>query len=85
MKPYGLRSPAKHTVYCGPHDSADCHCDTKFINKKTERQRAKEESRRQDAEDLATGRKTREQLREENGHFSRLNIRPDYAGAKRLS
>lgn len=41
-----------------------------------ERAAQKQRSREQDAEDLASGRKTREQLRLENSHFRELAHEP---------
>ncbi len=48
------------------------------------REKEKRKSREQDASDLSKGNKTREQLREENGHFSQFKARPNYKAAKRL-
>jgi hypothetical protein len=45
----------------------------------------KQLSRDRDEQDLTSGRKSRKQLREENGHFSRLKIRPNLAAARALS
>jgi len=50
-----------------------------------ERAREKQLSRDCDEQDLAFGRKSREQLRAENGHFSRLNSRPNFEVAEALS
>lgn len=50
-----------------------------------ERAREKQASRERDERDLATGEKTQEQLRHENGHFSSLRVRINYAGAKSLA
>jgi len=49
-----------------------------------ERAREKQASREQDARDLATGRKSQEQLHRENAHFSSLRVRINFAGAKSL-
>lgn len=38
-----------------------------------------------DEEDLASGRKSLEQLRAENGHFSRVRVRVNLASARALS
>ena len=50
-----------------------------------ERAREKQASRDQDAADLASGAKTREQLHAENAALAGLRVRVDYAGAKRLA
>ena len=50
-----------------------------------ERQREKEASRKADARALASGRKSREQLRKENGAFSAIKLRINLDGAKALS
>lgn len=47
-----------------------------------ERAREKQESRERDEQALASGEKSREQLRRENGFFSALRFRIDLAGAK---
>lgn len=49
-----------------------------------ERAREKQAAREQDAADLASGAKTREQLRAENATFAGLRVRVNFAGAKRL-
>ncbi|MEZ4297218.1 MAG: hypothetical protein R3B70_19795 [Polyangiaceae bacterium] len=50
-----------------------------------ERAREKQESREGDERALASGEKTQEDLRRENGHFSSLRVRVNYAGAKSLA
>jgi hypothetical protein len=50
-----------------------------------ERAREKQKSREEDERALASGEKTQEQLRRENGHFSFLRVRINYAGAKSLA
>lgn len=50
-----------------------------------ERAREKQESRDEDERTLASGEKTQEQLRRENGHFSFLRVRINYAGARSLA
>ena len=50
-----------------------------------ERAQEKQLSRERDEHDLASGAKSRDQLRAENGHFSRLSIRPNFGAAKALS
>ena len=49
-----------------------------------ERVRQKQAARDQDAADLASGRKTQEQLHRENSWLHGLRFRVDLAGAKRL-
>jgi len=44
----------------------------------------KEDSRREDARALASGEKSHEQLRRENGHFARLDVIVRVKAAKRL-
>jgi hypothetical protein len=44
-----------------------------------QRAREKQASRERDEADLASGRKTREQLRRENGAFAFLRVRIDFA------
>jgi hypothetical protein len=50
-----------------------------------QRAHEKQASRDEDARALATGEKTRDQLRRENGIFSGLDVRPDLDGAESLS
>lgn len=50
-----------------------------------ERAREKQKSRDEDEQALASGEKTQEQLRRENGHFSFLRVRINYAGARSLA
>jgi hypothetical protein len=50
-----------------------------------ERAREKQESRERDERAVASGEKTQEELRRENGHFSSLRVRINYAGAKSLA
>lgn len=50
-----------------------------------QRVREKQLSRDRDEQDLVNGQKSREQLRWENGHFIRLNIRPNIVAARALS
>ncbi|MHB8878785.1 MAG: hypothetical protein ACYC8T_34220 [Myxococcaceae bacterium] len=47
--------------------------------------RAKQAQRQVDERALASGAKSRKQLSRENGHFARLNVEVDFAGAKSLS
>jgi hypothetical protein len=47
--------------------------------------RAKRAQREADERALASGAKSRKQLSRENGHFARLNVEVDFAGAKSLS
>jgi hypothetical protein len=49
-----------------------------------ERAREKQRSREEDAQALASGEKSREQLRRENGHFVFPNVRISARGAKPL-
>ncbi len=49
-----------------------------------ERAKEKQASRDRDEAALASGEKTREQLRRENGHFSFVGLRVDLAGCKSL-
>jgi hypothetical protein len=49
-----------------------------------ERAREKQASRDHDARDLASGNKSREQLRRENGHFAFPHVRISARGAKPL-
>lgn len=49
-----------------------------------ERAREKQASRDKDEQDLLSGKKTREQLRKENGYFSQLNYVIDFSKAKSL-
>ena len=49
-----------------------------------ERAREKQISREEDARALASGEKSREQLRRENGHFAFANVRVSPRGAKPL-
>lgn len=49
-----------------------------------ERAREKQRSRDADAEALASGRISREQLRRDNGHFAFPNARVDWDGAESL-
>jgi hypothetical protein len=48
-----------------------------------ERRREKQRAREADERALASGEKSAEQLRWENGHFARLGARVDYDGARR--
>jgi hypothetical protein len=50
-----------------------------------ERARQKQASRDQDARDLASGQKSREALRQENGCLASVRIRVSFAGAKSLA
>ena len=50
-----------------------------------ERAREKQAARDQDAADIASGAKSREQLHAENAVLAELRVRVDYAGAKRLA
>jgi len=49
-----------------------------------ERAREKQRSREEDARALASGEKSREQLRRENGHFAFRNVRVSARGTKPL-
>jgi hypothetical protein len=49
-----------------------------------ERAREKQRFRDEDARALASGEKSREQLRRENGHFAFLNVRISARGTKPL-
>jgi hypothetical protein len=49
-----------------------------------ERAREKQRSRDEDARALASGEKSLEQLRRENGHFAHLNVRVSLRGSKPL-
>ncbi len=49
-----------------------------------ERAREKQRSREDDARALASGEKSREELRRENGHFAFPNVRVSLRGAKPL-
>jgi hypothetical protein len=49
------------------------------------RRQEKQASREADARALASGEKSREQLRRENGAFSGLNVEIDFDGAQSLS
>jgi hypothetical protein len=49
-----------------------------------ERAREKQRSRDEDARALASGQKSRERLRRENGHFEFPNVRISARGAKPL-
>jgi hypothetical protein len=49
-----------------------------------ERAREKQRSRDADARALASGEKTRDELRRENGHFAFRNVRVSLRGAKPL-
>ncbi len=49
------------------------------------RRQEKQDSRDADARALASGEKSREQLRRENGAFSGLNVEIDFDGAQSLS
>jgi hypothetical protein len=49
-----------------------------------ERAREKQRSREDDARALASGEKSREQLRRENGHFAFSKVRVSLRGAKPL-
>jgi hypothetical protein len=44
----------------------------------------KQLAREADERDLASGKKSREQLRRENAHFAGLRVRVDFKAAKRL-
>ena len=50
-----------------------------------EREREKQESRERDERAVLSGEKTQEELRSDNGHFSSLRVRINYAGAKSLA
>ncbi len=50
-----------------------------------ERAREKQESRERDERAVLSGEKTQEELRRENGHFSSLRVRINYADAKSLA
>ncbi len=50
----------------------------------TERAKEKQASRDRDEAALASGEKTQEQLRRENGHFSFVGLRMDLAGCESL-
>lgn len=50
-----------------------------------ERAKEKQESRERDEEALRSGEKTQEQLRKENGWFSSIKFKIDFAGAKKLA
>jgi hypothetical protein len=49
-----------------------------------ERAREKQRSREEDARALASGNKSREELRRENGHFAFPNVRVSARGSKPL-